>query len=341
MMDGMTNPEAPDMMNSPAVDNSPLMGDQFAYGGGIGGGAAGDVNMGGYIDNAIVANRVRMRYDNVRGGNNDFAEFLYGAYGLNGKPQIQNYDYNEGALYLEYSLAQNFSIFVNAPFRAAVYDDFNLNAGAGGRRDEAGIADMDAGLRWGFINDGCSFATAQLKVFVPTGNTQEGLGTGHASIQPGLLVQRDYDRVHLFGEIHDWISLSNTVVGNGGANADPNTGDLYGGNVLRYGLGAAYDIARADCRKLQLVGEVVGWTCLYGYRSVGPGAGGGGGGGGGGAALPQTVNAAGDSIVNFKGGVRYVHDVHSIYVGYGFPITNDPLQLYDSIIRAEYTYAGW
>ena len=316
----MGSTESMSPMGDPAVTQPSF--DDFAFNSGVGGGVMGNENLGGYIDNAVIANRLRMRYDNVQGGNNDFAEFLYGAYGINGNPLIQNYDYNEGATYLEYMLTCNFSVFINAPFRAAQYDDLGLGA----VRNEAGIADIDAGFKYGLINDGCSFLTAQLKVFVPTGNVQEGLGTGHVSIQPGLLAQRDYDRFHVFGELHDWISLSDRVVDA----AAPDAGSLYGGNVLRYGLGAAYDLGRSDCRKLQAVGEMVGWTCLYGFRNTGAN-----------GALGDVVNASGDTIVNVKAGLRYTQGCHTFYVGYGFPVTADPSQLYNSIVRVDYTYWGW
>jgi hypothetical protein len=214
------------------------------------------------------------------------------------------------------------SVFLDAPLRAATFDD-TATATA---REETGLADLHAGVRYALLADGCDFLTVQLKVFVPTGDVQDGLGTGHASLQPGLLVQRNYERLCLFGELHDWISLGDNVVGIA-AVADPNAGELYGGNVLRYGLGAGYDVAGCDDRKLTLLGEFVGWSVLYGYRNLGTAAG------------NVTANAAGDTMVNFKAGVRYTAGDRSLYVGYGFPVSSR--EIYSDILRVDYTIGGW
>lgn len=72
------------------------------------------------------------------------------------------------------------------------------------------------------------------------------------------------------------------------------------------------------------VTEVVGWTVLGGKESVTP--------------FPTVENAAGDTIVNLKAGVRVgVGPRSDFYVGYGRALTGDVW--YKSIVRVEFRLA--
>ena len=77
------------------------------------------------------------------------------------------------------------------------------------------------------------------------------VGTGHYSIEPGLLYSGKLsDRWTLQAELRDWISI-------GGA-------DDYAGNVLRYGVGVGYDWIKGSRYRITPVVEAVGWTVLDG-----------------------------------------------------------------------------
>ena len=162
---------------------------------------------------------------------------------------------------------------------------------------------------------------AQLRVYTPTGQPELGLGTGHVSIEPSILYFRRYDENWtLQAELRDWIPISNSVTP---------TGENFAGNVLRYGVGLGYDIwlccDECESRRITPVAEVVGWTILdgFGFDGNNPAAG--------------PIDQSGVTIVNAKFGVRYTVNEHSLYAGYGVPVTN--AVWYDSVFRLEYRRA--
>jgi hypothetical protein len=316
--------------------------------GDVGSGALASVaNVGGYIDYAIVRTRFSLLGEYAQGGNSDRGEFLYGTYNgagnpnnqgwalLNGSPAgpnqilVQNLRYWQVSGRVEYAFTDRFSAFAELPVRWNDIDGLPLTPA--GNLQSSGLADMNAGIRYGIVNTGGNFLTGQLKVFAPTGDPATALGTGHASIQPGVLAQKNYDRLRVFGELHDWIALGGSTVVGGTFN-----GQNFAGNVLRYGLGAGYDIARYEDRTLTLVGEAVGWTVLDGLRTdviipdpAFPAL----------AGSAAVADASGDTIINLKLGVRYSWGNHTLYAGYGFPLTDD--RWYSDIIRVNYSYLGW
>lgn len=321
--------------------------------------AEGDASLGGYIDSAIIRTRVRVRYDNARGGDSNRAEFLYGAYtfpnpvalsltqsspvgvtshATRGQVDnlVQNVDFQQLSTYLEYALNDCFSGFVELPVQwnevtSRLYSDPNLYV-----NDESGLGDMNAGVRVALLNDDNRFLTFQLKVLAPTGDAAVALGTGHASIMPALLFQqRSSDRLIWFGEVQDWIAL-------GGSTNDFTLVDgsqveaRFAGNVLRFGLGCGYILSEGCCngqyRRLTLVNEVVGWTVLDGFEQT--------------FARDEFIfgsrlrDAAGDTIVNHKFGLRYLHNNrHAFYAGYGYALTGK--DWYDNIFRLEYEFNLW
>ncbi len=281
-------------------------------------------NPGGYIDSAIVGNQFRMRFDAAY--NNpmpDRAEFFYAQCGcFNGVP-VANFapgpplpetsvDYQEFIPYLERAFSTRFSAFVETPIRL-INPDVNQNAG--------GWGDVNVGFKYAFIAHPDEYLTAQLRVYTPTGQPELGLGTGHVSIEPSILYFRRYDENWtLQAELRDWIPISNSVTP---------TGENFAGNVLRYGVGLGYDIwlccDECESRRITPVAEVVGWTILdgFGFDGNNPAAG--------------PIDQSGVTIVNAKFGVRYTVNEHSLYAGYGVPVTN--AVWYDSVFRLEYRRA--
>ncbi|MGI9456681.1 MAG: hypothetical protein ACR2NU_08975, partial [Aeoliella sp.] len=188
-----------------------------------------------------------------------------------------------------------------------------------GDTDQAGAADTFAGIRYGLIANECQSLTAQLKVGIPTGDPRRCLGTGHSSIEAGLLFnQRTSDRLTLFGELKDWVSINAY-----GVNFDENSS-----NVLSYGLGFGYDLKQGcDCcnaSQLTAVVELVGWSVLEGLRSTG---------------IPAQngviIDATDETIVNAKYGLRYSQGKNSLYAGYGNALTGR--HWYENVLRVEYT----
>jgi hypothetical protein len=160
------------------------------------------------------------------------------------------------------------------------------------------------------------------------------LGTGHYTLEPGLLLYRRLtERLVVQGEFMDWIPIS---AGSGA------------GSVLTYGGGIGYDLIQRPRFRFTPVAEVVGWTVLGGTEAVN-------------GTVPGTAvttpagaqavlvngvfvpddhffqSATGDTIVNLKLGVRsYFGDHSDLYVGYGRAVTGS--RWYEDIFRLEYRY---
>ncbi len=157
----------------------------------------------------------------------------------------------------------------------------------------------------------------QIKIYCPTGDSDRGIGTGHVSIEPGLLY---HNRIgdgpwSIDGELKLWVPISDVQ-------ADPGTGlEDFAGPVVRYGLGVGYDIFENRCRDRRLTGvaEFVGWTVIDGLKTD-PGA--------------TVLDASGDTIVNGKFGLRFTSGRHTFYGGYAKALTGHVW--YDELIRAEY-----
>jgi opacity protein-like surface antigen len=295
----------------------------------------------GYIDSAIPRTQVRFRYDSAFDDNRpDRAEFFYAKYrniGGNGvqdpETAVNFQDYN---LYVEYALNKRFSVFVEAGLEG-IQPQQNPSA--------FGWGDSNVGFKWAFVANNNRYLTFQLKNYVPTGEGGRGLGDNHYTIEPGLLFyQKITDRLSIEGEVRDW---------------EPIGGSDYEGNILRYGIGASYAVINNCKYRVSPVVEVVGWTVLSGKESsfvpsivtgapgvivTGPGPGGPGGVTvlpGQTAYVPQgtfDINAAGDTIVNLKAGIRVdFRNRLSVYAGYGQALTGT--FWYKDLVRAEIRYS--
>ncbi len=278
---------------------------------------------GGYIDNAIIGNVLRYRTDLAFDDENpDMAEFIYAKCGCfrhfgvdpnargPGENLEQKINYQELSGYMELSYNDRFSAFVEMPVRFIQFQtNFTDNAG--------GIGDLNAGFKFAVIHDAERFVTAQLRVYVPTGDSYEGFGTGHISLEPAVLYWRRLsERLCVQGELRDWIPMG---------------GSDFQGNVFRYGVGAGYDLITPCCSencwggrqmRLTAVGEIVGWEVLGGQYSTG--------------SVPE-IDASGTSILNLKIGPRLTWCQNSLYVGWGHCITEQAW--YRDIARFEFVHS--
>jgi hypothetical protein len=275
---------------------------------------------GTYIDNAAISNMFRFRFDAAN--NNtlpDRAEFFYGQAGLLGNQATgllapeTSVDYQEFRPYFERAVTNNFSLFAETAVRL-INPDVNDNT--------AGFGDLITGFKASLYECNGKYLTGQLKVYAPTGDADRGLGTGHASLEPGLLyLGQMNDRFVLQSEFRAWIPLSDSqVTGRGN----------YSGTVLRYGIGAGYDLLvldnRCNRRRLTSTFEAVGWTITDGLALDSTNA----------AQGPQLIDVDGDTIANLKSGLRYTSGAQSIATSYGVAVTGD--QWYRDILRVEYRY---
>jgi Putative MetA-pathway of phenol degradation len=278
-----------------------------------------------YIDNAVVGNMFRIRFDAAYGNTRpDRAEFLYakcGCFGLGsdspGPPDLEtSVDYQIIQADLEYVIKDGFSAFVEAPIRF-LNPEQNDNA--------AGFSDLQAGFKYSLWNCEHRAVTFQFRTYIPTGNASQGLGTEHVSLEPALLwLERLSDRLTLEAEFRDWIPIdASSAAGVAGASAS----DSFSGNILRYGVGLGYNLVDDGRYRLTPIAELVGWTVLGGFATVSPD-----------GTAATVSDATGDTIVNFKFGTRLtINDRDSFSVGYGRALTGDTW--YSDVLRVEYRTA--
>ena len=308
----------------------------------------------GYIDNALIGTRFRVRADAGFGIDSpDRAEFFYGACGCarvvpnppantpnpNGdvlnpnapgpvgtvipgailtSPLIEtDLDYQELRFDFEYAINDRFSLFAEVPWRST--DGATLGG-------ESGLGDIRAGFKWGLLNDAQNQVTFQLRGYFPTGAADKGLGTDHASIEPGLLYFGQLnERWTMAAELRYWAPIDGTSGRGTGFSED------YAGDVIRYGLGFGYDIPLVSGTVVTPVVEVVGWSVLGGlalssadgtpFGTTFPGFG--------------YREVDGENIANLKFGLRFAFsNKNSLYVGYGAALTDD--HWYDDVVRVEF-----
>jgi hypothetical protein len=209
-------------------------------------------------------------------------------------------DYQDVWTYAEVPWSDCLSGFVDVPVR---FLDPVINPNA------QGIGDINAGLKYALVHCPDLVATTQLRLYVPTGDAGDGLGTHHVSLEPAFLVYRQLsERLCFEGELRYWIPIDGTE---------------FAGDVIRYGTGLGYWLTLGDACQITPVVEVVGWTVLDGMTSVSRGPG-----------TFVTEAADGDTIVNVKAGVRTgIGPTTDLYVGYGQPLTGD--QWYENTLRFE------
>ena len=268
-------------------------------------GTRGSDSAVGYIDSAIPSDILRFRFD---AADNDFrptrAEFFYPKTKPGpGLPTAERrVNFQELSAYLETAATDRFSGFVNVPVRFLQAD---VN------HDHAGPGDLDAGVKYAFLYDDDRVGTFQFRTYAPTGNSHEGLGTHHVSLEPGLLF---YDRLTcrlaLESELRLWVPIGGTD---------------FAGDILRYGVGLHYDLYQTAHCTLTPVLELVGWTVLDGKESAFPPW----------RKTPFVEDAAGQTIFNAKFGLRArFEDRADLYVGYGRPLTGD--RWYENVVRVEF-----
>lgn len=318
MASPMTPPTTP--MTPPGAgqlaqaDAAPDFGD-LTGGGGVGPG--GGRNGGGYIENAVPLTMFRLRFDSGYNNNRpDRGNFFYAKCGCF-RPQgdaigpplpARRVDYQELVATGEYAFSERFSAFVDLPTRY-INPQNNVN--------DAGLGDIAFGTKYAFVYGPTRVVSLFLRFVAPSGQISTGLGSGQWFFEPGVLYFEQLNpNWQVFGEFRFTTPL--------GFRTD------FSGNMLRYGLGTSYVVARGPWGYVSPVVELVGWTVLSG-KELNPDA-------------LLAVSAAGDTIVNAKMGVRIglgrpVNGVSyqtrsDLYIGYGRALTGEVW--YKDLLRVEF-----
>lgn len=278
---------------------------------------------GAYIDLAAPVNQFRQRFDDAFNNNfPDRGEYFYAKCGCYGPPAKgpgnpgvpeKSVSYQNYSTYIELAPTTRVSAFAEVQVRA---ENPVVNS------NTSGLADMNAGFKYAIVGCPTGYLTFQFRTYIPTGDPRAGLGTGHVSVEPGLLAYRVFRERWIFlGEIKDWIPLAAT-------DPPPGMPGSYDSNVIEFGAGLGYILVDTGCYVVTPVFETVGWTFINGYKindATGP------------------VSANGDTIVNAKPGVRFgckkLNDPigtqrHSFYIGWATAVTKQ--HLYQDMLRLEY-----
>jgi hypothetical protein len=279
-------------------------------------------SMVGYIDDAIVGNEFRIRFDAAFDNNfPDRAEYFYAQCGCDGgtargpAPGLAT-AVNFQQLYLrsEYAPIKRLSFLIDVPIRWLQPQSFAPQT-APGFTNQAGLSDVVAGFKFALLASERRYLTFQFLTSFPSGNSTQGLGTNHTSIAPELLYfQRVTGRFSFEGQVGDSHPIGNDTPG-------------FPGDVFTYGIGPSYIIYSSEKVNIAPVIEFVGWRVLGGMENN--------------AALigvvtPLPVQSTnGINIFNIKGGFRTSVGKHdSFYVGFGQAVTHQVW--YKHIIRLEY-----
>jgi len=319
---------APQQMSTPdSVFSQGNVGSLSAGQGALGGEnlVAASMMAGGYLDPAAPVTTFRLRYDIAN--NNPFpdrGEYFYAKCGcfrqIGADPDAAgpiglntSVDYQEIRAYFEYAFNPKFSLFTELPVR---FVDYTSLPGLPSLGSSNGFADMTAGFKYAIVAEEDEYLTFQFKTYIPTGDSRQGLGTNHVSLEPAILYYRRLSE--------NWLLQSQF------SEFCPIGVDSYASNVLSYGGGLGYILYESDDVSVIPMLEMVGWTFLGGQKFDASS----------GGVDPESAN--GDTIVNVKPGVRVglgdrgpaMMQTQSIYAGFGIPVTNE--EFYEELFRVEY-----
>lgn len=291
-------------------------------------------SMVGYIDNAIVGSQIRVRFDTgFNDEHPDRDEFFYAKCGCSraalgtpffdpnakgpgtGIPEAINFQ----QLYfnVEYAPMRRFSVFSEVPVRWIQPQGFVPNLPFTPFGNQGGISDVMFGFKLAALASSQHYLTFQFRTYAPSGNSFEGLGTAHWSVEPSLLYyQRLNDRWAIEGQLSDWHPIDSAA-------GIPSLGSgNFGGDIFTYGLGPSYRLYRGERVQITPVVEMFGWHVISGFQTERPGG----------------SDASGLNIVNLKAGFRFGFGHHnSIYMGFGQAVTHD--FWYKHLARVEYRFA--
>ncbi|HMP59788.1 MAG TPA: hypothetical protein PKD86_10570 [Gemmatales bacterium] len=256
-------------------------------------------NNAAFVDSALIGNRLRLRYDSLwTNSHPDRADFITARNRSAGngrgflRPET-NLDMQEFMTYVEMMLSQRASVFFEVPLRS-VNPEVNPN--------RTNFGDLNAGFKVAYSVEAHLVQTFQLRVFIPSGSAAHGIGVGHPSLEPALLVwQRLPWGCTLEAEVRDWIAINGT---------------MNSGNVLRYGLALSRNFGSVDGSfQFKPIAELIGWTVLRGQESIHY------------ALDPEftrfqtNVQDTRSTVINLNLGVRFGSPTSDVYLGWTHAMT--------------------
>ncbi len=206
--------------------------------------------------------------------NPDRVEYFWAREGQRGPKLAETFVNNQDVTTTwEVASGKAFSITTELPIR--IVDPVN-NVGT------AGLGDLSITTKTVLL-DGNEWQITQIfRTITPTGAANKGLGTGHVSLEPGMLFRYKWSpETYFHGELEYWFPLG----------GDP----VYDGQVLKYGFGISHLLYENDTLAVIPTLEFVGYTVFNGAQTAVPPTG-----------IPQPVDTMG--IFNVHPGIRFVRD---------------------------------
>jgi hypothetical protein len=260
------------------------------------------------MDSAQPVSVFRFRFDSAFDLERpDRAEYFW-AKTVDGKgPESaeRSVDYQDINFYSETAMADGaLSAFTEIPIRV-LEPSINGNT--------AGLGDIIVGLKTVMLEDDDYQITMIMKTFIPSGLDRRGLGTGHTSLEPGVLGRWQLDeQTWLHGEFKFWFPIA----------GDPD----HSGEVLRYGLGVSHVLCEWNTSSVSCYKGLIGTLELYGWSVVD-----------GRETLPdgtvESVDAVG--ILNIQPGLRFLWGKNKdLGISSSISLTSD--HWYDQLVRVEF-----
>lgn len=256
-----------------------------------------------FIEVTQPFNHYRARVDDVAGLQfPSRAEYFWAAPPKGRTKPEQSVDYQDFRLQIETGNDQ-FSLATDLPIRLL---DPVVNDNTGG------FSDMTLTQKAIIVNGDYWQISQLFRTYFNTGSARKGLGTGHISLEPGVLGRYKWnEQTYLHGELLYWIPV-------GGA--DP----VFAGERLQSGIGISTVLYETDMFAAIPTFELVGWYFFDGAKRYPDG---------------TVANVDGEGFVNLHPGVRFVlgprGDLGLFEVGVAGGLGIGDARLYDSLLRVD------
>jgi hypothetical protein len=263
-----------------------------------------EANAAFFQDSPRPVTQTRLRWDaGFDYRNPDAAEYFWARIGQKGpKVNTPSLRYQDLTLYQEVA-AKGASFFTEIPYYN-VHPDFGPSS--------SGLGDINLGVKTVLLDRELLLVTMQFRTFVPSGNFTAGVGTGHASLEPSLLMALKLGPVtYLQTQLAEYIPLG----------ATPG----FGSTVFHYHFSLNHCLCRfGDCVSVLGVAELNGYNYQGAFTDFPSGA---------------VVGLDGANYLNAGPGVR-VQICDRFDVGFaadfGFGNHHGPGQIYRSEMRVRY-----
>jgi hypothetical protein len=156
-----------------------------------------------FVDHARPTTMTRIRWDSGRRLTDpDRAERFWATIGGTGPTNPETrVDYNELRFYQEFG-SDRFSFFIDLPYRSL---DSQRNGGAGG------IGDLQIGTKSLLLDSELVQFSFQFVTTIPTAGTRSGIGVGHVSLDPSLLVAiKLHENTYSQHQLGYWFGVGNS-----------------------------------------------------------------------------------------------------------------------------------